>query len=88
MCYCECTLYQIIKINIIINNIIQDPMVVIGKIIINQIGIIDITNKDIIKILNFDRIVLDVIAIRRKVMSGMTILYGRKLLRKRKKTPN
>jgi len=47
----------------------QDPMVVIGKIIINQIGIIDITNKNIIKILNFDRIVLDVIVIKRKVMS-------------------
>jgi len=34
-----------IKINIIINNIMQDPMVVIGKIIINQIGIADIVVK-------------------------------------------
>jgi hypothetical protein len=32
-----------IKINIIINNIMQDPMVVIGKIIIDQIEIADIT---------------------------------------------
>jgi hypothetical protein len=30
----------------------------------------------------------NIITIGRKVMSGMTILYGRKLLRKRRKTPN
>jgi hypothetical protein len=49
-----------IKINIIIKNIMKDPMVVIGKIIISQIRIIDITSKD--------RIVLDVIVVKRKVM--------------------
>jgi hypothetical protein len=38
----------------------KDPMVVIGKIIISQIRIIDITSKD--------RIVLDVIVVKRKVM--------------------
>jgi hypothetical protein len=43
-------------------------MVVIGKIIISQIRIIDITNKDIIKILEFDIIMLDVIVVERKVM--------------------
>jgi hypothetical protein len=31
---CQIILYQMIKINIIIDNIMQDPMVVIGKIII------------------------------------------------------
>jgi hypothetical protein len=35
----------------------QDPLVVIGKIIINEIKTNDITNKDMIKILDFDRIV-------------------------------
>jgi hypothetical protein len=40
-------MYQIIKINKIINNIMQDPMVIIGKLTINQFGIIDI-GKDII----------------------------------------
>jgi hypothetical protein len=77
-----------IKINIIINNIMQNPMVVICKIIINQIGIINITNKDIIKILDFNMIMLDVIIVKRKVMLRMNVLYGRKLLRKRRKTPN
>ncbi len=77
-----------IKINIIINNIMQDPMVVIGKIIISQIEIIDITNKDIIKILNFDIIMSNVIIVERKVMSRTIVLYGRKLLRKRRRTPN
>ncbi len=66
----------------------QDPMVLIGKIIISQIRMTNITSNDIIKILDFDKIILDVIVVRRKVMSGMTILHGRKLLRKRKKTPN
>ncbi len=65
----------------------QDPMVIIGKIIINQIEIADIISKDIINILDFDRIMLDVIIAGRKVMLGMTILYGRKLLKKRKRTP-
>ncbi len=44
----------------------QDPMVIIGKIIISQI---DITNKDIIKILDFDIIMSNVIVVERKVMS-------------------
>jgi hypothetical protein len=66
----------------------QDPMVVIGKIIISQIEIIDITNKDIIKILNFDIIMSNVIIVERKVMSRTIVLYGRKLLRKRRRTPN
>jgi hypothetical protein len=77
-----------IKINIIIDNIMQDPMVIISKIIINQIGIIDISSKDIIKILDFERIVLDIIIVERKVMSRMIVLYGRKLLRKTRRTPN
>ncbi len=38
-----------IKINIIIDNKMQDPIVVIGKIIISQIRITDITSMDIIK---------------------------------------
>ncbi len=80
-------MYQMIKINIIIDNIMQDPMVVISKIIISQIKITDITSKDIIKILNFEKIMSDVIVVERKVMSRMTILYGRKLLKK-KRTPN
>ncbi len=52
-----------IKINIIIDNIMQDPMVVIGKIIISQIGITNITNMDIIKILDSDKIVSNVIVV-------------------------
>jgi hypothetical protein len=77
-----------ININIIINNIMQDPMVVIGQTIISRIGITDITNKDIIKILNFDKIVSSVTVVERKVMLGTTIMYGRNLLRKRRITPN
>jgi hypothetical protein len=63
-------------------------MVIISKIIMSQIGITDISNKDIIKILNFERIVLYVIIVTRKVMSRIVVLYGRKLLRKRRRTPN
>ncbi len=81
-------MYQMININIIINNIMQDPMVVIGQTIISRIGITDITNKDIIKILNFDKIVSSVTVVERKVMLGTTIMYGRNLLRKRRITPN
>jgi hypothetical protein len=77
-----------IKINRIINNIMQDPMVVISKIIINQIKITNITSKVIIKILDFNRIMSYVIVFSRKVMLGMNFLYRRKLLRKRKRTPN
>ncbi len=77
-----------IKINIIIDNIMQDPMVIIGKIIINQIGITNITSKYIIKILDFKKIASDVIVVGRKVMSKMIVMYGKKLLRKKKRTPN
>jgi hypothetical protein len=72
----------------IIDNIMQNPMVIISKIIISQIIITDISSKDIIKILDFERILSDVIIVRRKVMSRMIVLYGRKLLRKRRRTPN
>jgi len=65
----------------------QDPMVVIRKIIISQIGITDITNMDMIKLLDFDKIMLDVTIVERKVMSRTIVIYGRKLLRKRR-TPN
>ncbi len=64
----------------------QDPKVIIGKIIITQIEITDITKKDIIKILDFNGIMSNVIIIR-KVMLGMIILYGRKLLKKIRRTP-
>ncbi len=37
-------MHQITKIRIIINNIIQDQVVVIGKVTTNQIEIIDIIN--------------------------------------------
>jgi hypothetical protein len=76
-----------IKINIIIDNIMQDPMVIIGKIIINQIKITDITKKDIIKILDFNEIVSNVITVGKKVMLAMIVLHGRKLLKKRRKAP-
>jgi len=62
-------MYQMIKIILIIDNIMQDPKVIIGKIIIGQIKIIDITKKYIIKILHFDKIVSNVIVVKRKVMS-------------------
>jgi hypothetical protein len=65
----------------------QDPMVIIGKIIINQIGITNITSKYIIKILYFDKIVSDVIDVRKKVMSRMIVRHGKKLLKNRR-TPN
>ncbi len=42
-------MHQITKIRIIINNIIQDQVVVIGKVITSQIEIIDIIKKFIIK---------------------------------------
>jgi hypothetical protein len=64
-----------IKINIIINNIMQDLVVVIGKTTISQIKIIDITNTDIIKILDFNRIMLDVIVVKRKAMSRTIVMY-------------
>jgi hypothetical protein len=63
-------------------------MVIIGKIIINQIGITNITSKYIIKILDFKKIASDVIVVGRKVMSKMIVMYGKKLLRKKKRTPN
>jgi hypothetical protein len=63
-------------------------MVVIGKIIISQIGITNITNMDIIKILDFDKIVSNVIVVEKKVMSKTIFLYGKKLLKKRKVTMN
>jgi hypothetical protein len=77
-----------IKINIIIDNIMQDPMVVTYKLIINHIEIIYITNKNMIRIFNFDKIMSNVIVVGREVMLGTIVLYGRKLSRKRKKTPN
>ncbi len=77
-----------IKINIIINNIMQNPMVIIGKIIISQIGITNITSKDIIKIQDFDKILSNVIVVEKKVMSKMIIMYGKKLLKKRRITMN
>jgi hypothetical protein len=66
----------------------QDLVVVIGKLTISQIGIIDITSKDIIQTLGFDIMVSDVSAVKRKVMLGMIILYEKKLLRKKRKIPN
>jgi hypothetical protein len=66
----------------------QDPMVITRKLIISQIRIINITNNDIIKILNFDRIMSDVIVVGKKVMSRIIVMYGKKLLRKRISTPN
>ncbi len=63
-------------------------MVVIGKIIIIQIRITDITNKGIIKILYFDKIVSNVIVVGRKVILGMIVLYGQKILKARRITPN
>jgi TolB-like protein len=66
----------------------QDPIVITGKLIISQIRIIDITNNDIIKIRDFDRIMSDVIVVRKKVMSRIIVMYGKKLLRKRISTPN
>jgi len=66
----------------------QDPMVITRKLIISQIRIIDITNNDIIKILDFDRIMSDVIVVGKKVMSRIIVMYGKQLLRKRISTPN
>jgi hypothetical protein len=85
---CQIMMYQMIKINIIIDNIMQHPVVVIGKTTISQIRIIDISNEDIIKILDFNRIVLDVIDVKRKAMSRTIVLYGRKLLKKRRRILN
>jgi hypothetical protein len=48
-------MHQIIKINTMINNIIQDQMVVIGKGITNQIRVTDIINKLIIIIIDFGK---------------------------------
>jgi hypothetical protein len=66
----------------------QNPMVIIGKIIISQIGITNITSKDIIKIQDFDKILSNVIVVEKKVMSKMIIMYGKKLLKKRRITMN
>jgi hypothetical protein len=59
-------MHQIIKINIITNNIMEDPMIMIGKITINQIKITDIINEDIIKTPNFDRMVEDIFVVIRR----------------------
>jgi len=71
-----------------INNIIQDQMVVIGKAIINQIKINGIISKLIIKTIDSDKMLWDVYVIERKAMSWMIVMYGKKLLRKNKRIPN
>jgi hypothetical protein len=45
-------MHQIIKINVMINNIIQHQMVIIGQLITSQIEITNIINKLIIKIID------------------------------------
>jgi hypothetical protein len=70
-------MYQIIKISTMINNIIQDQMVVIGKIIMNQIGITDIISKFIIRIIDSSKMLWDVFVVEMKAMLWMIVLPGR-----------
>jgi hypothetical protein len=49
-------MHQIIKINTMVNNIIQDQMVVIGKVITSQIRITDIISKLIIRTIDFNKV--------------------------------
>ncbi len=60
-------------------------MVVTGKLIISQTEIIDITNKDIIKILDFDKIMSNVIVVGKKVMSSIIVMYGKKIIKEEDK---
>lgn len=71
-----------------IDNIIQDRMIIIGKVIISQIGITDIICKLIIGTINSDKMLWDVYIVERKAMSGRIVLYGRKLLKKNRRIPN
>jgi hypothetical protein len=48
-------MHQIIRINTMINNLIQDQMITIGKVITNKIRIIDIINKLIIRTIDFGK---------------------------------
>jgi len=59
-------------------------MFVIDKIITSWIGITNIINKLIIKTIYFVKMLWDVSIVERKAMSGMIVLYGRNLLKKRR----
>jgi hypothetical protein len=71
-----------------INNIIQDQMVVIGKGITNQIRVTDIINKLIIIIIDFGKMLWDLFATEKKAMSGIIVLFGIKLLKEKRWIPN
>jgi hypothetical protein len=81
-------MHQIIETSTTINNIIQDQMVIFNKILTSQIEITDIISKFIIKIIDSSKMLWNVSALERKAMLGMIILYGRKLLKKKKRIPN
>jgi len=63
-------------------------MVIIDKIITNQIGIINIISKLIIKTIYSIKMLWDVSTVERKAMSEMIVLYGKKLLKDKKRIPN
>jgi len=77
-------MHQITKIKIIINNIIQDQAIVIGKVATSQTEIIDIINKFIIKTIDPGKMLWDVFVVEKRDMLGMIVLYGRRLSKKRR----
>ncbi len=63
-----------------INHITQGQIIKIGKAIeiINSVRIINLTNGDITKTMDFDKTTLGVFGVIRKDMLERIILYGRK----------
>ncbi len=72
--------YLITKRDMEIGHIIQGQIMKIGKAIeiINSIRIINLTNGDITKTMDFDKTTWGVFVVIRKDMSKRIILYGRK----------
>jgi hypothetical protein len=72
--------YLIMKRNIEVGHIIQGQIIKIGKAIeiINNIKIINLTNGDITKTMDFDKRTRGVFVAIRKDMSKRIVLYGRK----------
>jgi hypothetical protein len=73
--------YLITKRDMEISHIIQGQILKIGKAIkiINSIRIISLTNGDITKTMDFNKITQGVFIAIRKDMSEKIVLYGRKL---------
>ncbi len=69
----------IMKKDMEINHMIQGQIIKIGKAIkiINTIRIINLTNENILKIMDFNKMTQGVSIVVRKDMSERNVLYGR-----------